>query len=115
MVLIANAMKTRSLCAQDSWKFHCGRGNLDYTKRQRYNHLSVGLDNVDQSVSSGVREGDPSYFKTPLYSACDDDNSGQAKQEIRDVVHYCLHLLKKCRHNESGEKLCYVTFTDNAK
>jgi hypothetical protein len=39
-----------------------------------------------------------SNFKTPLYSACGDKNSGQAKHEIRDAVYYCLRFLEKCKH-----------------
>jgi hypothetical protein len=52
-------------------------------------------DRVDHTVRSSGAEGQPSTTAYQELSLFDYDNPEDAKHEITDAVHYCLHLLQK--------------------
>jgi hypothetical protein len=51
-----------------------------------------------QKVSSNVMEGEHSTSKCQASSVFDDDSPEEAKQELTDAVHCCLHLLQNSKY-----------------
>lgn len=49
---------------------------------------------MDNKVSFSTVEGEPSSSEYQESSVSDDHSPEDAKQEMTDAIHYCLHLLQ---------------------